>query len=205
MSCGTHRTPRDGLNKSVDCSSTHRKLSRADGLFRVSLGVCPLCGSPRIRIRRRRHRNLLWHCRRCNRVFRTPSIAEYVLPPGDPGRGYVFARSIPQMERWARLRRRHGTRHISGLVKLVATATFVLLMGAVGWYLVFADGLGRGGGANRPPLGAGTHTPIPVSPTVLPTEIPGRDDLYRSLLPQTSQSTWRTYGGTGRRSPSSGS
>ena len=28
---------RDGLNKSVDCSSTHRKLSRADGLFRVSL------------------------------------------------------------------------------------------------------------------------------------------------------------------------
>ena len=29
---------RDGLNKSVDCSSTHRKLSRADGLFRVSLG-----------------------------------------------------------------------------------------------------------------------------------------------------------------------
>ena len=31
-------TPRDALNKSVDCSSTHRKLSRADGLFRVSLG-----------------------------------------------------------------------------------------------------------------------------------------------------------------------
>ena len=28
---------RDGLNKSVDWSSTHRKLSRADGLFRVSL------------------------------------------------------------------------------------------------------------------------------------------------------------------------
>ncbi len=28
---------RDGLNKSVDCSSTHRTLSRADGLFRVSL------------------------------------------------------------------------------------------------------------------------------------------------------------------------
>ena len=30
---------RDGLNKSVDCNSTHRKLSRADGLFRVSLGM----------------------------------------------------------------------------------------------------------------------------------------------------------------------
>ena len=33
------RLPMDGLNKSVDCSSTHRKLSRADGLFRVSLVV----------------------------------------------------------------------------------------------------------------------------------------------------------------------
>ena len=28
---------RDALNKSVDCSSTHRELSRADGLFRASL------------------------------------------------------------------------------------------------------------------------------------------------------------------------
>ena len=33
---------RDGLNKSVDCSSTHRKSSRADGLFRDSLGHCNL-------------------------------------------------------------------------------------------------------------------------------------------------------------------
>ena len=32
-----HLDVRDGLNKSVDCSSTHRTLSRADGLFRVSL------------------------------------------------------------------------------------------------------------------------------------------------------------------------
>ena len=36
---------RDGLNKSVDCSSTHRKLSRADGLFRVSLGLPSTCPS----------------------------------------------------------------------------------------------------------------------------------------------------------------
>ena len=28
---------KDGLNKSVDCRSTHRTLSRADGSFRVSL------------------------------------------------------------------------------------------------------------------------------------------------------------------------
>ena len=36
---------RNGLNKSVDCSSTHRKLSRADGLFRVSLGPFLTSGS----------------------------------------------------------------------------------------------------------------------------------------------------------------
>ena len=35
---------RDGLNKSVDRSSTHRKLSRAAGLFRVSLDSGRLCG-----------------------------------------------------------------------------------------------------------------------------------------------------------------
>ena len=35
---GADDRTRNGLNKSVDCSSTHRKLSRADGLFRVSLG-----------------------------------------------------------------------------------------------------------------------------------------------------------------------
>ena len=39
--------PRDGLNKSVDCNSTHRKLSRADGLFRVSLVMFSFAGGAR--------------------------------------------------------------------------------------------------------------------------------------------------------------
>ena len=59
------------------------------------LGACPLCGSLRIRVRRQRHRRLLWRCLRCNRVFGTPKVAEYVIPPGDDGTGYVFAESIP--------------------------------------------------------------------------------------------------------------
>ena len=67
------------------------------------LGVCPLCGSPSIRIRRQGHRHLLWRCRNCNGVFRTPEVAEYIIPPGDGGRGYVLAESIPQMERRGRL------------------------------------------------------------------------------------------------------
>ena len=68
------------------------------------LGACPLCDSPRIRIRRQRHRRLLWRCRACNGVFETPRVAEYTIPPGDDGRSYVFAESIPQMEQRARLR-----------------------------------------------------------------------------------------------------
>ena len=41
---------KDGLNKSVDCSSTHRELSRAGGLFRVSL-TCIIPRSTLHRIR----------------------------------------------------------------------------------------------------------------------------------------------------------
>ena len=43
--CGHTSSPhiaKDGLNKSVDCSSTHWILSRADGLFRVSPRI-PCC------------------------------------------------------------------------------------------------------------------------------------------------------------------
>ena len=54
------------------------------------LGACPLCGSLRIRIRRQRHRRLLWRCRRCNGVFRTPKVAA----PGDEGK-VIFRRIDP--------------------------------------------------------------------------------------------------------------
>ena len=74
------------------------------------VGVCPLCGSPSIRIRQQRHQNLLWRCRRCNGAFRTPKVLEYTIPPGDDGRGYVFAEEIPRMERRGRLRERPGSR-----------------------------------------------------------------------------------------------
>ena len=45
--CNALAPARDGLNKSVDCSSPHRKLSRADGLFRVSLVECGVAAHDR--------------------------------------------------------------------------------------------------------------------------------------------------------------
>ena len=45
---------------------------------RERIGVCPHCRNPRIRTRRRQHRNLNWRCRNCNRVFAVPS-SRYVV------------------------------------------------------------------------------------------------------------------------------
>ncbi|MYA49552.1 MAG: CAP domain-containing protein [Chloroflexi bacterium] len=78
------------------------------------LGVCPLCGSHRIRIRQQRHQNLLWRCRSCNGVFRTPTVRDYILPPGDDGRWSVFAEDIPRMERRGTLRAQPGSRSARG-------------------------------------------------------------------------------------------
>ena len=47
-------------------------------IHRERIGVCPHCRSPRIRTRRRQHRNLNWRCRNCNRVFAVPS-SRYVV------------------------------------------------------------------------------------------------------------------------------
>lgn len=136
------------------------------------LGVCPLCGSPNIRIRRRRHRNLLWRCRTCNRVFRSPRVGEYAIPPGHDGSGYVHADSIPRMERRGRLRGPRGSRLLprSFSRKAVPVAVLVLLLGVVG-YLAFT-GLARNGDGIGQRLSAlvpdatvtPTSTPVPPPP-----------------------------------------
>ena len=118
------------------------------------LGACPLCGSPRIRVRRQRHRDLLWRCRRCNRVFGTPKVAEYVIPPGDDGSGYVFAESIPQMERRARRPERQGRkrgRRPSAPRVLTAVIILVILLGVAGLFIYMSGLVGGGNGSARVP------------------------------------------------------
>ena len=142
------------------------------------LGACPRCGSLGIRTRRQRHRRLLWRCRSCNRVFETPKVAEYTIPPGDDGRGYVSADSIPQMERRARRRDRRSP----GSPRLVAVVAIVLAIGAVG-FLIYMAAQGRSGSeSDQPPSLDGVAavavppSPSPVlaasMPTPLPTDTP---------------------------------
>ena len=118
------------------------------------LGACPLCGSPSIRIRRQRHRRLLWRCRRCNKVFTTPKVADYMIPPGDDGSGYVSAESIPQMEQRARRPERQGgqrgrRRSVSRI--LTAVIILVIILGAAGLFIYVAGLVGGGNGSARVP------------------------------------------------------
>ena len=146
------------------------------------LGVCPRCGSPSIRIRRQRHRHLLWRCRSCNGVFRTPQVTEHILPPGDDGRGYVLAESIPQMERRGRLHDPRSGQHRRGRSlsrRLTIVAVTVILLGAVGYFFVMV-GLDRdsGGPVQRPGseeslVAIDSQTPSPQpAPTSADVSIP---------------------------------
>ena len=118
---------------------------------------------------------MLWRCRACNGVFDTPKVAEYVIPPGDDGRRYVFAESIPQMERRAR---RRGRRN-SMPAKFIAALVTVIGICAVG-YFVFMGGLGRGSSESgqRPTsdefsVVAVPQSTIPAAAANTPTPMPG--------------------------------
>lgn len=114
-------------------------------------------------------------------MFKTPKVADYVIPPGDDGRRYVFADSISQMERRAR-RRSRGS---STATKLIAAMVLLIGIGAVG-YLVYMDGSGFdfGGSSQRPisdePIAAAApQAPTPVlavsTGTSIPTDTPTPD------------------------------
>ena len=155
------------------------------------LGACPLCGSTRIRIRRQRHRRLLWRCRRCNRVFGTPKVAEFTIPPGDDGSGYVFAESIPEMERHAKLHQRPGDhrgsrRSVTRI--LVAVVVLAILLGAAGLFIYMSGLLGGGNGSarvpesDRPPVAAVLPSPTPKpAPTAVSTATPSSIEAQASV------------------------
>ena len=161
------------------------------------LGVCPLCGSPSIRIRRQEHRHLLWRCRNCNRVFRTPNVAEYIIPAGGDGSGYVFAESIPEMERRGRLHERRGAQHSrrrSVSSKVTAVIAIVVLIGAVG-FLIFMAGPGRDGsgpdqrpGSDESPVVTDLQAPTPRT-TPSATNTPRLSPQLTAQVAQSSMAT----------------
>ena len=173
------------------------------------LGSCPRCGSLNIRTRRQRHRRFLWRCRACNRVFETPKVGEYVIPPGDDGRGYAFAESVPQMER--RASRHSRSRRSSTAPKLIAAMVLVIAVGAVGYFVFMGDpGLDIGGSGQRPspdePIAAAVpQSPTPILAASMPTPIPSDTPTpTRTPTPQPSDTptpTGRMFAAAGTPTP----
>lgn len=140
------------------------------------LGACPRCGSVFIRIRRRRHRNLLWRCQSCNRAFSSPRVADYVLPAGADSRDYVFAGSIPRMERRARRRaggkRRRRTASFSLSSVVLGIILAVILLGAVGVFLFMDLLTGDEGGQPQVVEPIAVPEVVSVLPTASPLPVP---------------------------------
>ena len=74
---------------------------QSGGARHEQVGLCPHCHSPDIRTRRQRHRQMLWRCRNCNRVFATPTIGA-VSPAEWPNVDLVRPHWIRAMDRGAR-------------------------------------------------------------------------------------------------------
>ena len=95
-------------------------------------GVCPHCGSHRIRIRRSVRPYRPWRCRNCNRVFSTPKIQGFVFPPGSSPTGYTLADRIPWLERRSRrLRRRLCIRKLKKTLLIGASVLGILAVVAL--------------------------------------------------------------------------
>ena len=96
------------------------------------IGVCPYCSSRRIRIRQGVRPYRPWRCRNCNRVFRTPKIRGFVVPPGSSPTGYTLADRIPWLERRSRrLRRRLRIRKLKKTLAIGASVLGVLAVVAI--------------------------------------------------------------------------
>ena len=80
---------------------------QSGGVGHERVGLCPHCHSPDIRTRRQRHRQMLWRCRNCNRVFATPTIGA-VSPAEWPNVDLVRPHWIQAMERGARRQGQSG-------------------------------------------------------------------------------------------------
>ena len=132
-------------------------------------GLCPHCNSPRIRIRRGRHREMLWRCRSCNKVFRTPRRGGIVIPPGNSGTGFVPVETIARLE--SRGRRRGGTRRRRNGSNVVILAVVVLVISAVAggvfWWLNQSSGTVSGDVSQNGVISAlapATPTPTAIKP-----------------------------------------
>ena len=123
------------------------------------VGLCPHCGSGRIRIRHRVHAFLPWRCRRCNRVFWSPQIGTIDAKWGT--KGFVLADSISWRERRSRRKRRRilaarARRKFRRILAAIAVLSFV---GIAAWVGIKEYGLPT---ARSTPDGATQEDSVPV-------------------------------------------
>ena len=90
-----------------------------------TLGACPHCDSPRIRIRRRVHPYRPWRCRNCDRVFGAPKIRRLLART----QGHILPADIPRLERPSRRLRRRL--RIQRLKKILVIAVVLGVLVAV--------------------------------------------------------------------------
>lgn len=138
-------------------------------------GLCPHCNSPRIRIRRGRHREMLWRCRSCNKVFRTPSIG--TLHFQGPESNFVFPSQILRLENRVRRRSGGGRRTRRGAPRsgvVIVAMLIILAMLAGGGYWLFGSNDDSAIGGITTSLPTPTLALIPTTklePTLAPVEI----------------------------------
>ena len=126
------------------------------------LAVCPRCENPRIRIRRRVHAYMPWRCRRCNRVFRTPKVQEFVFSSGEYARGYIDAAAIPRLESRSRrrrnyLRKRKAKKALVGMVVMAG-------IGFIIWWILQDEYRTLDSTPAITSILAPSHTPTPTHP-----------------------------------------
>ena len=170
------------------------------GFHEERVGICPRCRSPRIGIRRRRHRNLQWRYRGCNHVFASPAIG---IVRGEDWPNAVLEESIPLLESRARRGTRGRRGPFSGcfLVPILAVAVFGAVGIAVYWTLSSDPGSSTSqsetaNASAQPstvfqpsstsarvttPAAAGSGPPLQLTPipvlTAIPTLVPGSRQL----------------------------
>ena len=163
-------------------------------------GLCPHCHSPDIRVRRQRHRQMLWRCRNCNRVFATPAIGA-VNPAEWPNIDLVRPLWIPAMERGARQQQGEGDQTQRGNFGCGCLFIVLIVVGVASFFAISrnadfpgADTLRTAGQEVSQRLGGNGDTeeelPTPAR-TIQPT--PARTIPLRNIHPAQRHHEYKAY------------
>ena len=149
------------------------------------VGVCPRCGSARIRTRRRRHWRLIWRCRGCRRTFAKPRRVG-LSRARDLGSSPVYENRIRRLE--SRARRKLGGRHGLTLGCLIWLVILMACAGIMVFWLLSNEKIS----SVLPPSVTGSVPQLPSTPqqaATTPGFPPTANNAVRQLLPAAEPAT----------------